>query len=803
MDIPSSRHSKRSKREPEDELRDRNINMETKLLNVASVRGETMVEKTGRHEKIEVVGACENNLKSISVSFPRRAMSVVTGVSGSGKSSLVFDTLFVEAQRQYLESLSTYARKSLPRFGAANVEAVSGLSPCVVIDQTPLARNPRSTVGTVTEIYTYLRLLFSRMGEPRLLAGDFSFNTPSGACERCAGMGTDFEPDLDQLIDWNKSLTDSAVLHRRWEVGSRYWNIIRATGRLDMEKPLREFTESELEFLLYQPAQEFQNKTPGYIQGFTYEGIVSRMIKSRGDARGLKSNEYNDKFFRMRTCSACGGARVNARARSVRLNGKSIVDYSTVEMRHIPALLAGLEGPIAEAVIPAIKRGVSHLVEMGLGYLTLSRSVDTLSSGESQRVKLARQLGSSLIELLYLLDEPTIGLHARDTERFLLTLRKLVDRGNTVVLVEHDLSFLRHADYVIDLGPGAGTLGGQVVGAGTPSEITAINSATGDFLSGRRRLGFVRTRRQARGRPITILHAHRNNLKDVSVEFPRSVLVCITGVSGAGKSSLVEVLCAEVPRVVLVDQTGVGSSPRSVTATYVGVWDNIRGFFSEASHQPKSLFSFNGDGACDVCGGLGYEKTDMHFLGDVKRVCAGCGGKRFGEKALSQRWRGKSIAETLDLTVTEALDFFEDEAVRQQLRILVDVGLGYLRLGQPLDTLSGGESQRVKLASRLGKGGQVYILDEPTRGLHPADIEVLLTVIDKLVEAKNTVIVVEHNLDVVVNSDWVIDLGPEGGDQGGEIVAVGTPEAVAENERSVTGRWLKKLLEADNGEVTR
>lgn len=754
-----------------------------------------MKAKSHSPTMIEVVGARENNLKSISVRFPRGAMSVVTGVSGSGKSSLVFDTLFVEAQRQYLESLSTYARKSLPRFGAANVEEITGLSPCVVIDQTPLARNPRSTVGTVTEIYTYLRLMFSRMGEPRLLAGDFSFNTPSGACEQCLGLGTEFRPNLDRLIDWDKSMAEGAILHRRWKVGSRYWNIIRATRQLDMDKPLRAYTESELDFLLYKPAEEFQNQTPGYIQGFTYEGIVSRMLKSRADARGLKSNEYNDKYFETHSCRACGGARVNARAREVSLGGRSIVDYSTIEIRRLGALLDGLEGPIAEAVVPPIMRGVTNLVEMGLGYLTLSRSVDTLSSGESQRVKLARQLGSSLIELLYLLDEPTIGLHARDVERFLSTLRNLVEKGNTVVLVEHDLTFLRQADHVLDLGPGAGALGGRVVGAGSPKEMNTVRSATGDFLSGRRRIDCKRTRRKARGRPISIQHASRNNLKDVSLDIPKSVLVCITGVSGAGKSSLVEVLCGETPRVVVVDQTAVGTSPRSVTATYVGVWDDIRGFFSESSGEPKSMFSFNGDGACEVCGGLGYEKTDMHFLGDVKQVCVGCGGRRFGREALMHRWRGKNIAQVLDLTVDEALEYFDSEAVNKRLAILSNVGLGYLRLGQPLDTLSGGESQRVKLASRFGKGGEIYVLDEPTRGLHSADVEVLLAVMDRLVEAKNTVIVVEHNLDVIASSDWVIDLGPEGGDQGGEIVAIGTPEAVAANERSVTGRWLRKVLE--------
>ena len=746
---------------------------------------------------IRVIGAREHNLKNITVEIPRNIFTVITGVSGSGKSSLVFDTIFAEAQREYLESLSTYARRSLPRFSPADVDVIEGLSPSIVVDQKPLARNPRSTVGTATEVYTYLRLLYSRVGKPALSAGDFSFNTPSGACQACTGLGVELAPDLDKLIDWDKSLQEGAILHRVWRVGSRYWNIIDAVELFDMNKLLKDYGEKELETLLYSEQWKYQSKKPGFIQNFSFEGIVARLIKRQKDSRGLESNSYDQRFFSRGICSECQGARVNERARSVVLNGKSIVDLVTMELWDLLPYIKTIKGPIAEAITPHMVRMLEHLVGIGVGYLTLSRSVATLSSGESQKVKLARQLGSALTELIYVLDEPTIGLHARDVERLVEILKQLTAKPNTVLVVEHDESVMRKADYIIDMGPGAGVYGGQVMAQGTPEDIVQKESVTGRYLSGEAHVQAKSTRRKAT-RYLEVHNARLHNLKNLNVRIPQHVLTCLTGVSGSGKSSLVEVLLKEYPEIIVVDQSPIGRSPRSNPATYVKAFGDIRNEFANATGQSKSLFTFNGEGACTACQGLGYKAIDMHFLGDVRQVCDECQGRRYTSETLRHKYKGKSIADVLDMTIVEAHSFFDKRTIRHKLGLLVDVGLGYLRLGQSSDTLSGGEAQRVKLASRLSKKGDVYVLDEPTRGLHSADIDCLLTVLDRLVRRGNTVVIIEHNLDVIKNADWIIDLGPEGGKGGGEIVVEGTPESVAQFPPSYTGRYLQRCLVQSN-----
>ena len=750
---------------------------------------------------IYIVGARQNNLRSVTVNIPRNKLVVVTGVSGSGKSSLAFDTVFAEAQREYLQSLSTYARRSLPQFKAADVDTIQGLSPSIMIDQKPLARNPRSTVGTATEVYTYLRLLYSRLGEPTLSAGDFSFNRASGACQVCTGLGTEFVPDLDKLIDWDKSLQEGAILHRTWRVGSRYWNIMDAVELFDMNKLLRDYSEKELETLLYSEPWKYQSRTPGFIQDFSFEGIVSRLTKRQRDSRGLESNSYDQQFFSRCTCSECKGARVNERARSVMLNGRSIVDLVTMELRELLPYLSTIKGPIAEAVTPHMVRMLEHLVGIGVGYLTLSRSVATLSSGESQKVKLARQLGSALTELIYILDEPTIGLHARDVEHLVEILRQLTAKPNTVLVVEHDESVMRKADYIIDMGPGAGVNGGQVIAQGTPEDIVQKGSVTGRYLSGEAHVQ-VRSRRRKATEYLVVHNACLHNLKNLNVRIPLNVLTCLTGVSGSGKSSLVEVLSKEYPEIIVVDQSPVGASPQSNPATYTKAFDNIRAEFASATGQSKSLFTFNGEGACTACNGLGYQAIDMHFLGDVRQVCDECQGRRFTSEALRYKYKDKSIADVLDMTIVEAHTFFGQGTIRRKLGLLVDVGLGYLRLGQSLDTLSGGEAQRVKLASRLSKKGDIYVLDEPTRALHSADIDCLLMVLDRLVRRGNTVVIIEHNLDVIKNADWIIDLGPEGGKDGGEIVVEGPPELVAQSSLSHTGRFLHRYLVLCSNDVS-
>jgi len=742
---------------------------------------------------ITITGARENNLKGISVVIPRSKFVVVTGPSGSGKSSLVFDTIYAEAQREYLASLSTYARMSLPRLNRPDVDAVEGLSSCTAIDQEPLARNPRSTVGTATEIYTYLRLLYSRMGKPRLSPGDFSFNTPSGACQTCAGLGVELVPDLDKLIDWDRSLAQNAIRHHKLFVGARGWNIINSTGFFDMNKPLRDFAQDELDLLLFSEPRRCQNDAPGYTQTFTFEGVARRLLKDMRDKESLGDSSAQE-FLDLCMCHECKGARVNERARSVMLNGRSIVDLVTMEIWDLLLYVKTISGPVADAIIPHIARTLGHLVDIGVGYLTLSRSVDTLSSGESQKIKLARQLGSSLTELIYVLDEPTVGLHARDVEHLVSILKQLAGKPNTVIVVEHDESVMRQADHIIDMGPGAGVYGGQVVAQGTPEEIIQAGTVTGRYLSGEERIQ-IRGRRRKAKVYLEIRNAGLHNLKNLDVRIPRNVLTCITGVSGSGKSSLVEVLLKKYPQIVVVDQSPVGASPRSNPATYVKMFDDIRTEFANATGQRESLFTFNGEGACQACQGLGYKTIDMHFLGDVRQKCEGCQGRRYTDEVLSYRYRDKNIADVLDMTIVEAQDFFDNDAIGRKLALLVDVGLGYLRLGQSLDSLSGGEAQRVKLASRLSRKGDIYVLDEPTRGLHSADIACLLTVLNHLVEQGNTVVVIEHNLDVIKNADWIIDLGPEGGKNGGEIVAEGPPELIAQSIRSHTGRYLQRCLE--------
>lgn len=750
---------------------------------------------TRENNCIEIRGARQHNLKGIDLSIPRNQLVVITGVSGSGKSTLAFDTIFAEAQRQYVESVGSFARRYLERTSRPEVDSIDGLSPAILIDQSPLGRNPRSTVGTATDIYTLLRLLFSRAGVPRLSAGEFSFNTPAGACNTCRGLGVELTIDEDALLDWGRSLKQGAIRHRGWSVGGRYWNITAATGFFDMEKPLREFNREEIDKLLHSPAIVYQNREPGFVQRFTFEGIASRLLKRQRDERGLEGRADDQQYLKEAACSACGGSRLNQRARAVRVKDRSIHEYCIVPLTEVANLLTSIDTPVAAPIVVSMQSGLSSLIELGVGYLSLNRSIDTLSGGEAQRIKLARQLGNSLTELIYVLDEPTAGLHARDVEHLARILKGIASKPNSLIVVEHDDSIMRAADYIIELGPGAGSKGGRVTAQGSPDAVRMQGgSVTGAYLSQGLMVQRSVTRRTPRSW-ISLQHLRENNLKDIEVAIPLGVLTCVTGVSGSGKSSLVEAFHKRHPEAVIVDQSAVGNSPRSIPATYVGVFDLIRKEFARACGDDLSLFSFNGAGACPTCEGLGHLKIDMHFLGDIQLECEECRGRRYSDVALSKSWRGKTIADVLDMTVTEALLFFEGSSeITRRLRLLEQVGLEYLALGQPTDTLSGGESQRVKLCSRLGKRGNFYILDEPTKGLHAYDIQRLLDVLDRLVAADNSVLIVEHNLDVIKNADWVIDLGPEAGELGGQVIASGPPEAIAASPNSWTGRYLQRKL---------
>lgn len=740
---------------------------------------------------IQVAGARENNLKDISLQIPRDKLVVVTGVSGSGKSSLVFDTIFAAAEREYLESLSTYARASMPRIAPPLVGALGNLSPALAIDQKSLGSNLRSTVGTVTDIYSYLRLLYSRLGEPILPAGGFSFNTPAGACPVCGGRGQEFRVDLHRLLDFGKSLAEGAIRHRTWKPGSRYWNIIKATGRLDMNKPVGAFSREEMDFLLHSPPLECNNDAMGFVQNFTYEGLIGRLTRRGSDSRGQTGKDYDQSFYDYQHCSECGGSRLNAKAREVKVRNVSIADVSAMEIPELRGFLAGLDGPVAGAIVPAMDRLLDYMERIGVGYLSLARGVNTLSGGESQRVKIARQLGNPLVQMIYVLDEPTSGLHAADVDRFCDILEALARKPNTVIVVEHDLTVVRRADHVIEIGPGPGVHGGEVVAEGSPAEITATDSRTGRALSRKDAIPVPSRRRTCCGEPFVVRSARLNNLKDVTVSIPRGCLTALTGVSGSGKSSLTQVLCRQYDGFIVVDQSPVGSSPRSNPATYVDVFTDMRREFADAVGCHPSLLTFNGEGACPVCEGLGYISIDMHFIGDVRFRCEECQGRRFQPQTLKYRYKNKDISEVLLMSVSETLSFFESPDVLRGLGLLKEVGLGYLEIGQSLSTLSGGERQRLKLATYLNKRGHAYLLDEPTRGLHHADIHTLLGILHRLVDRGNTIIVVEHQPDVIMNADWVIDMGPGGGGDGGQVVARGTPEEVMRSPESLTGRYLK------------
>jgi excinuclease UvrABC ATPase subunit len=740
---------------------------------------------------IKVEGAREHNLKNINFEIPRNKLTSIIGVSGSGKSTIAFDIIFSEGQRQYFESVSAYARSFLKRSNRPDVDTISGLSPTIIIEQKVIRASPRSTVGTVTEFYNYLRLLYSRVGKPSLNARSFSFNTPLGACPKCKGLGRQLDVNVKRVIDFDKSLNEGAVLHRTWKTGSRYWNIIRASDYFDMNKKIRDFTKEELDLLLYAPPKQLQNKQPGYVQTFSYEGIISRLIK-RGTSLHRAIKGYDRPFFQLQDCSECKGGRLNQKALSVLVNNRNIGDVANMQLAELSAFIKEIKQPQAAPIVPRMVKLLNFLIDVGLGYLSLNRSVETLSAGEAQRVKLARQLGSDLVETIYILDEPTIGLHPRDMDKIVDNLRELRDSQNTVIVVEHDPSVILASDHVLEVGPGAGRFGGEVVASGTPTEISKNpKSVTGPYLSGKR-LAAKKVQFRKPSGYLEIRNASLHNLKNISVKVPKGTMTALTGVSGAGKSSLVEAFVKEhYDKLVVIDQSPVGTTPRGNPATYVGAFDLIRDIFAKENKVSKSFFSPNSKGACPECKGLGHKNIEMQFLGEVHMICEVCQGKRYLPEVLQYKMNGKNISEVLGMTVQEANNFFAIDELNKKLSLLEDVGLGYLELGQPLDTLSGGEAQRIKLAKNLAKKGEFYVLDEPTKGLHMIDIEKLLALLNRLVDNGNSVLVVEHNLDVIRNADWIIDLGPEGGNKGGQIVAEGTPDQIAKVKESHTGRYLK------------
>ena len=936
---------------------------------------------------IYIKGARENNLKNIDVEIPRDKLVVITGLSGSGKSSLAFDTIYAEGQRRYVESLSSYARMFLGQMDKPDVDYIDGLSPAISIDQKTTSKNPRSTVGTVTEIYDYLRLLWARVGVPHCpkcgkeirqqsidqivdqimalpegtriqlmapvvrsrkgehvkvfedakksgyvrvrvdgimydlteeikleknkkhiieivvdrlvikpdiirrltdsaetamaLAGGlltvdipkedrqlnfsqnyacedcgisidelaprlFSFNNPYGACPTCTGLGMRLLVDPDLIMpNPNLSIMDGGITASGWgnakgdSISRMYYDALARRYHFKLTDPIKDIPPEAIDALMYgtkgEPLQLRYEKNEGFgVIRREFEGIANNLERRYKETQSPAMRAELEECMSETPCPDCGGRRLKKTALAVTVGGMNIAEFTDLPvvsaLKFIDSLqLSEKDMMIAERILKEIKSRLGFLVNVGLGYLTLSRSAATLSGGESQRIRLATQIGSSLMGVLYILDEPSIGLHQRDNDKLLRTLKRLRDLGNTLIVVEHDEDTMRAADYIVDVGPGAGVNGGRIVCAGSVDDICACpESVTGQYLSGKKKIPVPETRRAGSGRFLRICGAKENNLKNIDVDIPLGKLVCVTGVSGSGKSSLIneilyKTLAAEknrvkvrpgkcdgidgleyVDKVIALDQSPIGRTPRSNPATYTGVFGDIRELF--ASTQDAKLrgygqgrFSFNVKGGrCEACSGDGLLKIEMHFLPDVYVPCEVCHGKRYNRETLEVRFKGKNIADVLDMTIDEACTFFENQPkILHKIETLRDVGLGYVKLGQSSTTLSGGEAQRVKLATELSKrstGSTVYVLDEPTTGLHVADVHRLINILDRFVEAGNTVVVIEHNLDVIKVADHIIDLGPEGGDMGGELVYAGTPEGCAECEASFTGQFLKKML---------
>ena len=939
------------------------------------------------NDKIVIKGAKEHNLKNINIEIPRDKLVVITGLSGSGKSSLAFDTLYAEGQRRYVESLSSYARQFLGLMEKPDVESIEGLSPAISIDQKTTSKNPRSTVGTVTEIYDYIRLLYARIGTPycpicgkkiekqtidqivdnvmklpedkriqilapvvrgrkgehtklfedlqkdgfarvrvdgetyeltdeikldknkkheieivvdRLIVKQdiiarltesievalkhaenlvlidivgeksvlyscnyacpdcgfsfpeltprmFSFNNPYGACPKCLGIGYLMKIDEDLIIpDKTKTLYDgvkafgASTMKKGETMAKMYFESIGKHYGVDIKKPIKNLPREFLEKILYGTGDEeidFEFASPYGTRKFKapFEGVIPTLERRHNETKSQGMRDFYELYMSNSHCDECNGARLKKEILSIKINGKNINEMTEMSIRQLQDFLKNIEltetqKMIADMILKEINARLQFLVDVGLEYLTLSRSAGTLSGGEAQRIRLATQIGSGLTGVLYILDEPSIGLHQRDNDKLLATLKKLRDLGNSLIVVEHDEDTMYAADQIIDIGPGAGVHGGQVMAQGNAEEIKNIQgSITGDYLSGRKTIHVPKTRRKGNKKNIEVKEATENNLKNISVKFPLGVFTCVTGVSGSGKSTLVnEVLykniaqklngasekpgkCKEIKgignidKIINIDQSPIGRTPRSNPATYTGTFDIIRDIFAGTNEAKirgydKGRFSFNvSGGRCESCNGDGVHKIEMHFLPDVYVPCEVCKGKRYNRETLEVKYKGKNIADVLDMTVEEALEFFNNiPRIKQKIQTLYDVGLGYIKLGQPSTTLSGGEAQRVKLATELSKratGKTLYILDEPTTGLHIADVHKLIDILQRLVDTGNTIIVIEHNLDLIKTCDYIVDLGPEGGESGGEIVAVGTPEQICKNEKSYTGKFLKKYLE--------
>jgi len=755
-----------------------------------------------KHGCIIVTGAHENNLKHISLSIPRGKLVVFTGVSGSGKSSLVFDTIAAEAGRQLNETFPVYLRNRLPHLEPPKVESIDGLTTGIVIDQRPFSGDFRSTVATMTDLAPMLRVLFSRCAEPRIGPSNYySSNDPAGMCPACGGLGKKIVFDPEKLFDLSKSLNGGALLFPNHQVGSYQWQLYAHSGLFDADKPLAQYSPREWEDLLHGsgPIVEIKNAT-GRVLGdsyhLQYEGLIDRInrlyLKRDISAQSKANQRIVHEFTRESSCPVCHGMRLNEAALGSRLCGYNIAEIGELDVRGLGEALEGVTDPVGLPTVRKILRLLHGIEDLGLGYLNLNRAAPSLSGGETQRLKMVRHLGSSLVGLTYIFDEPSTGLHPKDVERLCRLLLMLRDRGNTVLVVEHKKDIMRIADEIVDLGPGAGRRGGEIVFQGPLDELLRRDCPTAQSL--RRAVPLNGAPRTASDF-LPIRDATLHNLRHVSVNIPLHVLTAVSGLAGSGKSSLV---CGELvrqhPEVVHISQAPIGTTARSSPATYIGIMDDIRRLFARENKVDAALFSYNSKGACPICGGRGEIRTEMAFLDPVTMPCEACRGSRYSEEALSYRYHGKNILDVLNLTIEEALAFFEEPRIRGKLQMLSDVGMGYITLGQPTGTLSGGECQRIKLASRMKTRSAVYVMDEPSTGLHPQDVELLMTLLNRLVDDGSTVIVVEHDLDVIRRADWLIDMGPGGGRDGGRVLFEGTPRALLDCRTSSTAEFLRRDL---------
>jgi len=743
-------------------------------------------------EYIEIRGARENNLKDVSLKIPKRKMTIFTGVSGSGKSSIVFDTIAAESQRLLNENFSMFVRNFLPRISQPEADEIKNLSMAVIVDQKPLGSGSHSTVGTVTDIATALRLMFSRFGKPYVgYANAFSFNDPAGMCPNCNGVGQKLGIDMDAAFDMDKSINEGALrLPDYTSTNSWQLRIVQHSGLFDPDKKLRDFSQKELDALYHSGLVKVDL---GAGMKLNFEGVVDKFVRkyiTQFDFRTMSERTQKNvsPFITMGVCELCHGARLNQKALACKIEGYNIADFSAIQVDKLLGVVQKLDRQENHALVKTVEERLSNLVEIGLGYLSLDRTTDTLSGGESQRVKLVKHLNGSLVDVMYIFDEPSIGLHPRDVHRLNELLCKLRDQGNTVIVVEHDPDVIKAADHIVDVGPLAGTKGGEVVFEGTYAELLKTKTLTGEHLKDQ--VSIKSEFRKSNGK-LTVKNATAHNLQNVTVDIPTGVFTVVTGVSGSGKSSLIhDEFLKQHPLAIVVNQTPVGTSNRSNPATYIGIMDVIRKAFADTNKVDAGLFSFNSKGACDNCKGAGFLTQNLGFLDDAKTPCDVCGGKRFKDEVLAYKYNGKSITDVLDLTMSDANEFFDLPEVAAKLQALNDVGLEYLTLGQPLSTLSGGECQRIKLASELHKKGSVYVLDEPTTGLHISDITRLHRLIDRLVDEGNTVITIEHNVEVIRQADWIIDLGPDGGDKGGKIMFEGTPAELQKSKTALIAQYI-------------